>query len=171
MAKVEKTYEAVCDFLARDQFLYCCSHELYLYLKPKPFKVLGELAYEADLFTDARDGVPGCVAKGQRETRSQVTHTYENRVDLKPSISCKICGKAHQTHDCWHNKNKRVLAGEEIASSAEFHSPNQGENWQNRAAIGIEVIIITVGISQLLVGIPIGTIIMRKSTIRSTFVK
>ena len=37
LAKVEKTYEAVCDFLARDQFLDCCSHELYLYLKPKPF--------------------------------------------------------------------------------------------------------------------------------------
>ena len=42
LAKVEKTYDAVCDFLARDQFLDCCSHELYLYLKPKPFKVLGE---------------------------------------------------------------------------------------------------------------------------------
>ena len=34
LAKVEKTYEAICDFLARDQFLDCCSHELYLYLKP-----------------------------------------------------------------------------------------------------------------------------------------
>ena len=38
LAKVEKTYEAVCDFLARDQFLDCCSHELYLYLKPKPMQ-------------------------------------------------------------------------------------------------------------------------------------
>ena len=72
LAKVEKTYEAVCDFLARDQFLDCCSHELYLYLKPKS---------------------------------------------------------------------------------------------------GIEAVIITVGISQLPVGIPIGTIIMIKSTIRSTLVK
>ena len=132
MAKVEKTYEAVCDFLARDQFPDCCSHELYLYLKPKPFKVLGELAHEADLFADARDGVPGSVAKGQRETKSQLTHTYENRVDWKPNISCKICGKAHQTHNCWHNKNKRVSADAELASSAEFHSLNQGGKWQNR---------------------------------------
>ena len=30
LAKVEKTYEAVCDFLSIDQFLDCCSHELYL---------------------------------------------------------------------------------------------------------------------------------------------
>ena len=37
--------------------------------------------------------------------------------------------------------------------------------------VGIEAVIITVGISQLPVGIPIGTIIMRNSTIRSTFVK
>ena len=132
LAKVEKTYEAVCDFLARDQFLHCCSHELYLYLKPKPFKVQGELAHEADLFADARGGFPGCVAKGQRETKSQFTHTYGNQVVRKPSISCKICGKAHQTHNCWHNKSKRVSAAAEIASSAEFNSPNQGGKWQNR---------------------------------------
>ena len=65
LAKVEKTYEAVCDFLARDQFLDCCSHELYLYLKPKTFKVLGELAHKADLFSDAKGGVPLCISKGQ----------------------------------------------------------------------------------------------------------
>ena len=39
------------------------------------------------------------------------------------------------------------------------------------AAIGIKVVIITVEISQLLVGISIETIVMRKPTIRSTFVK
>ena len=132
LAKVEKTYEVVCDFLARDQFLDCCSHELYLYLKPKTFKVLGELAHEADLFADARGGVPGCVAKGHRETKSQVPHNYGNQVDRKSNISCKICGKAHQTHNCWHNKSKRVSAGTEIASSAEFNSLNQGGKWQNR---------------------------------------
>ena len=132
LAKVEKTYEAVCDFLARDQFLDCCSHELYLYLKPKTFKALGELAHEADLFADARGGVPGCVAKGHREIKSQVPHNYGNQVDRKSNISCKICGKAHQTHNCWHNKSKRVSAGTEIASSAEFNSPNQGGKWQNR---------------------------------------
>ena len=119
-------------FLARDQFLDCCSHELYLYLKPKTFKALGELAHEADLFADARGGVPGCVAKGHRETKSQVPHNYGNQVDRKSNISCKICGKAHQTHNCWHNKSKRVSAGTEIASSAEFNSPNQGGKWQNR---------------------------------------
>ena len=132
LAKVEKTYEAVCDFLALDQFLVCCSHELYLYLKPKTFKALGELAHEADLFADARGGVPGCVTKGHRETKSQVPHNYGNQVDRKSNISCKICGKAHQTHNCWHNKSKRVSAGTEIASSAEFNSPNQGGKWQNR---------------------------------------
>ena len=68
-------------FFAQDQFLHCCSHELYLYFKPKPFKDLGELAHEEDLFADARGGVPGCVAKGQRETKSQFTHIYGNQVD------------------------------------------------------------------------------------------
>ena len=50
-----------------------------MYLKPKTFKVLGELAHEADLFADARGGVPGCVAKGHRETKSQVPHNYGNQ--------------------------------------------------------------------------------------------
>ena len=84
------------------------------------------------MFADARGGVPGCVAKGHRETKSQVPHNYGNQVDRKSNISFKICGKAHQTHNCWHNKSKRVSAGTEIASSAEFNSPNQGGKWQNR---------------------------------------
>ena len=123
LAKVEKTYEAVCDFLARDQFLDCCSHELYLYLKPKTFKALGELAHEADLFADARGGVPGCVAKGHRETKSQVPHNYGNQVDRKSNISCKFCGKPHPSHKCWNNPdNKRV------AYSAQFDSQYRGDN-------------------------------------------
>ena len=41
MAKVDQSYEAVCDFFARDQFLESCSKELYVYLKPKTFINLG----------------------------------------------------------------------------------------------------------------------------------
>ena len=63
-----------------------------MYLKPKTFKVVGELAHEADLLADARGGVPGCVVKGNRETKSQVPHNYANQVDRKSNISCKICG-------------------------------------------------------------------------------
>ena len=126
LAKVEKTYEAVCDFLARDQFLDCCSHELYLYLKPKPFKVLGELAHEAYLFADARGGVPFCVSKGQHKSKSvdQVQPKVEPKQDQCPVIKCKICGKPHPTFKCWHNPdNKKVV------SSAEFDSQYKGDNW------------------------------------------
>ena len=132
LAKVEKTYEAVCDFLARDQFLDCCSHELYLYLKPKTFKVLGELAHEADLFADARGGVPGCVAKGQRESKvvGQAQPKVESKQDQRPVVKCKICGKPHPTYKCWNNPDNK-----KIASSAEFDSQYRGgnSNWgQNR---------------------------------------
>ena len=37
MAKVEKSFEAVCDFMARDQFLEACNRELFIHLKPKAF--------------------------------------------------------------------------------------------------------------------------------------
>ena len=125
LAKVEKTYEAVCDFLARDQFLDCCSHELYLYLKPKPFKAIGELAHEADLFADAKGGVPLCVAKGRHENKvvDQAQPKVEPKQDQRPVVKCKICGKPHPTYKCWNNPdNKRV------AYSAQFDSQYRGDN-------------------------------------------
>ena len=125
LAKVEKTYEAVCDFLAQDQFLDCCSHELYLYLKPKPFKVLGELAHDADLFADAKGGVPLCISKGKHESKGedQAQPKVEPKQDQKPVVKCKICGKPHPTFKCWHNPdNKKVV------SSAEFNSLYRGDN-------------------------------------------
>ena len=53
MAKIEYTFEAICDFMARDQFLESCSRELYVHIKPKTFKNLDEMAKEADLFAEA----------------------------------------------------------------------------------------------------------------------
>ena len=125
LAKVEKTYEAVCDFLARDQFLDCCSHELYLYLKPKPFKALGELAHEADLFADAKGGVPLCVSKGQHKSKSvdQAQPKVEPKQDQRPVVKCKICGKPHPTYKCWNNPDNK-----KVASSAEFDSHYRGDN-------------------------------------------
>ena len=125
LAKVEKTYAAVCDFLARDQFLDCCSHELYLYLKPKPFKVLGELAHEADLFADAKGGVPLCVSKGQHVNKDvgQAQPKVEPKQDQRPVVKCKICVKLHHTHKCWDNSdNKRE------AYSAQFDFQYKGDN-------------------------------------------
>ena len=125
LAKVEKTYEAVCDFLARDQFLDCCSHELYLYLKPKTFKALGELSHEADLFADAKGGVPLCISKGQRGSKvvDQVQPKVEPKQDQRPVVKCKICGKPHPTYKCWNNPDNKS-----VASSAEFDSQYEGDN-------------------------------------------
>ena len=125
LAKVEKTYEAVCDFLARDQFLDCWSHELYLYLNPKPFEVLCELAHEADLFADGKGGVPLCIAKGQHERKrvDQAQPKVEPKQDQRQVVKCKICGKPLPTYKCWHNPdNKKVV------SSAEFDSQYRGGN-------------------------------------------
>ena len=125
LAKVEKTYEAVCDFLARDQFLDCCSHELYLYLKPKTFKALGELAHEADLFADAKGGVPLCVSKGQHKSKGvdQAQPKVEPIQDQRPVVKCKICGKPHPTYKCWNNPDNK-----KVAYSAEFDSQYRGNN-------------------------------------------
>ena len=130
LAKVEKTYEAVCDFLARDQFLDCCSHELYLYLKPKTFKAIDELAHEADLFADAKGVVPLCISKGQHKSRGvdQAQPKVELKQDQRPVIQCKICGKPHPTYKCWKNPdNKRVASSAEFDSQYTYRGDNS--NW------------------------------------------
>ena len=130
LAKVEKTYEAVCDFLARDQFLDCCSHELYLYLKPKPFKAIDELAHEADLFADAKGGVPLCISKGQHKSRGvdQAQPKVEPKQDQRPVVKCKFCGKPHPSHKCWNNPdNKRVASSAEFDSQYTYREDNS--NW------------------------------------------
>ena len=48
MAKVEKRYEATCDFLTGDQFLDSFNRELFVYFKPKTFKSFGDMAKGAD---------------------------------------------------------------------------------------------------------------------------
>ena len=125
LAKVEMTYEAVCDFLARDQFLDCCSHELYLYLKPKTFKALGELSHEADLFADAKGGVPLCITKGRHESKrvDQAQPMVKPKQDQRPVVKCKIYGKPHPTYKCWNNPDNK-----KVASSAEFDSHYRGDN-------------------------------------------
>ena len=63
LAKVDKSFEAVLDFLVRDQILECSSRELYVHLKPKACKSVKELAKEADLFAEAKGGVASVVSR------------------------------------------------------------------------------------------------------------
>ena len=98
MAKVEKSFEAVCDFMARDQFLEACSRELFVHLKPKAFENLDAMAKEADLFAEARGGVFSCVNKGQRDNNKAAAQSKpESKPSGKPEIKCGICGKGHLT--------------------------------------------------------------------------
>ena len=54
MAKVEKTFEAICDLMIRDQLLHVCSRELGLFLRERVPKTKEEMAILADQFREAR---------------------------------------------------------------------------------------------------------------------
>ena len=88
MAKVEKSFEAVCDFMARDQFLEACSREQFVHLKPKAFENLDAMAKEADLFAEARGGVFSCVNKGQRDHDNK--GAAHSKPESKPSGSLNL---------------------------------------------------------------------------------
>ena len=132
MAKVEKSFEAVCDFMARDQFLEACSRELFVHLKPKAFENLDAMAKEADLFAEARGGVFSCVNKGQRDNNKAAAQSKpESKPSGKPEIKCGICGKGHLTIRCYKNPDRKQAYSAEVASGSKgSNSDYGGENEQ-----------------------------------------
>ena len=126
MAKVEKSFEAVCDFMSRDQFLEACSRELFVHLKPKAFENLDAMAKEADLFAEARGGVFSCVNKGQRDNNKGAAQSKpESKPSGKPEIKCGICGKGHLTIRCYKNPDRKQAYSAEVASGS---SGSKGSN-------------------------------------------
>ena len=119
MAKIEESYEAICDFMAHDQFLESCNRELYVHLKPKTFKNLNEMAKEADLFAEARGVVHTCARRGQRNDRSAApsqNKTGASKPSGKPEIKCNICGKGHLTIKCFKHPNRMQVNSAELGS-------------------------------------------------------
>ena len=125
MAKVEKSFEAVCDFMARDQFLEACSRELFVHLRPKAFENLDAMAKEADLFAEARGGVFSCVNKGQQEKNKGAA---QSKPESKPEIKCGICGKGHLTIRCYKNPDRKQAYSAEIASGSSGNVGSKGSN-------------------------------------------
>ena len=128
MAKVGKSFEAVCDFMA-------CSRELFVHLKPKAFENLDAMAKEADLFAEARGGVFSCVNKGQRDNNKAAAQSKpESKPSGKPEIKCGICGKGHLTIRCYKNPDRKQAYSAEVASgcsgSKGSNSDYGGENEQ-----------------------------------------
>ena len=143
MAKVEKSFEAVCDFMARDQFLEACSRELFVHLKPKAFENLDAMAKEADLFAEARGGVFSCVNKGQRDNNKGAAQSKpESKPSGKPEIKCGICGKGHLTIRCYKNPDRKQAYSAEVASESSgskgSNSDYGGENEQGTQIKSVE---------------------------------
>ena len=127
MAKIEKTFETECDFMARDQFLEACSRDLFVHLKPIAFENLDAMAKEADLFAEAHGGVFSCVNKGQRDNDNKgAAHSkHESKPSGKPEIKCGICGKGHLTIRCCKNPDRKHAYSAEVASGS---SGSKGSN-------------------------------------------
>ena len=128
MAKLEESYEAVCDFFARDQFLDSCSRELYVHLKPKSFKNLEEMAKEADLFAEARGGVYTCVNKAQRDNKGGSQHKSDSKPSGKPEIKCSICGKGQLTIKCYKNPDRKQSYSAEVGVGASGYGGSKGSS-------------------------------------------
>ena len=127
MGKVEKPFEAVCDFMTRDQILEACSRELFVHLKPKAFENLDAMAKEADLFAEARGVVFSCLNKGQRDNNKGAAQSKpESKPSGKPEIICGICGKGHFTIRCYKNPDMKQAYSAEIASGSSGNSGSKG---------------------------------------------
>ena len=114
MAKIEESYEAVC--------------ELYVHLKPKSFKNLEEMAKEADLFAEARGGEYTCVNKAQRDNIGGSQHKPDSKPSGKPEIKCSICGKGHLTSKCYKNPDRKQAYSAEVGIGANGYGGSKGSN-------------------------------------------
>ena len=132
MAKVEKSIEAVCDFMARDQFLEAGSRELFVHLKA--FENLDAMAKETDLFAEACGGVFSCINKGQQDNKGAAHSKPESKPSGKPEIKCGICEKRHLTIVCYKNPDRKQAYSAEVASGSRgskgSNSDYGGENEQ-----------------------------------------
>ena len=128
MAKVEKSFEAVCDFMVRDQFLESCSKELYVHIKQKAFDNLDAMANETDLFAEARGGVFSCLNKGQRDNDNKgAAHSKrESKPSGKPEIKCGFCVKEHLTIRCYKNPDRKQAYSAEVASGSRGSNSDYG---------------------------------------------
>ena len=115
MAKVEKCFEAICDFLARDHFLEIVNQDMYVFLKPKLLKTLGAMAKDAELFAYALGGVSYCLASEQCDFKSSGQTHIESPSVKRPKLSFYICGKAHSTHKCWYNLDRKATSNVDVA--------------------------------------------------------
>ena len=59
---------------------------MYVFLKPKSFKTLGDMARDTDLFADAPGGVT-CLASGQRDFKSSGQTRVESPSVKRPKLS------------------------------------------------------------------------------------
>lgn len=85
MAQAAESYEAVCSF----------QWELCVYLKPKSFTGLDEMAVEADLLALICAGVYSYVNRRQRHNKEATDNRSDSQSSGRPEIYCSICGKEH----------------------------------------------------------------------------
>ena len=79
MAKVEKSFEAVCDFMARDQFLEACSRELFSSFEVESVRESWCDGLGSRFVRWSAWGVFSCVNKGQRDNNKGAAQSKPER--------------------------------------------------------------------------------------------
>ena len=140
LAKVDESYEALIDFLLRDQLLGTCSRDLYLFLKEKRLTKANDMAMHADQYAEARGGVIKVVHRDNQpyannQFRSGRVDPYDNRKgsvrsdqfaqkggsnvsgrgsgnsSSRPTRRCFICDGDHYANECRNKGSMHRAAG------------------------------------------------------------
>ena len=118
MSGVDKSFEGLCDLIAREQFIKVCNHDLALFLKERIPEDAEQMAKLADQFKEAR-GVSASVLSKNSSQKNQGPPTFQSKVskrEASPTTSgnkgnssfqgksdrrCYKCGKlGHIASDC-----------------------------------------------------------------------
>ena len=92
LAKVEKKYDSLCDFIVKDQILSNCPHDLRIFLKERDFDTSVKLAEAADRFRGAHMGDK----KFKKAPRQTVTKgkSEGEKISVSSNVICHECGES-----------------------------------------------------------------------------
>ena len=151
LAKIENTFEGVCDLLLREQLLNTSSKELVIFVKEHSCETAEELARLSDRYLEAHGGRKRAdfskrfspVGENQQQTNIKpgADKDGSSREQNKNTFKCFLCGKSnHKAKDCWSKGNNSRVHKAQALQQTESKADSETLQGQEASACMVKLI-------------------------------
>ena len=151
LAKIESTFEGVCDLLLREQLLNTSSKELVVFVKEHSCETAEELARLSDRYLEAHGGRKRAdfskrfspVGENQQQTNIKpgADKDGSSREQNKNTFKCFLCGKSnHKAKDCWSKGNNSRVHKAQALQQTESKADSKTLQGQEASACMVKLI-------------------------------